>query len=134
MKTRTSLISNSSSSSFIIRGIKVNLKDFCNHINLSNYLIDEYRKHKIDGITEVLREQFDCNLEVIPFKNYFDFGEGYKEAIVGLNSKKKFEDGDVVEIGLTDEIDNDVRKEFEKIKYNEGQLTNWIQYVSNDNC
>ena len=135
MKTRQSLVSNSSSSSFIIRGIKVDYRDVCNLVGkvIPEPLTSEY-EDKAGDLENFLEEKYKCSLTVTPVKNYFNFNDPYEDVIIGLNSQTSFEDGDIVKIEPVDDVDPKVLADLKKIGYDNPQLATWVQYVSNDNC
>ena len=132
MRTRNALVSNSSSSSFIIRGIKVDVRDFCKFIGLNE--IDK-EKDDIDQIRKFLVTEFQVkDMELVPFKNYFQFEEPYEDMIIGLKAKVSFNDGEIVEMKPTDLVDTDVKLRLVKLGYENPPLSTFVQYVSNDNC
>jgi hypothetical protein len=134
MKTRSGFVSNSSSSSFIVRGIKVNLEDFCHKVGIP---FDEFDGGDTYDLVDALREKFGCDNTLIihPNLNWFRKcdGDKYSEIIVGGNSSKGMDDGDVVGLDDDDKVDAKVRANLAKIGYETAKLSYWVQFVSNDN-
>jgi len=129
MKIRTGFVSNSSSSSFIIRGMKIKSADIINKFNISKEDIDDCKEDEYE-IFDLLRSKLD-DFSVEPDGNYF--GErDYTTLIVG-KSLGSLEDGDVVELkDQTLEQDQCILDNFEKYGFT-GKLKTYIQTISNDN-
>lgn len=123
MKTRKGFVSNSSSSSFVIRGLKISAEKVIEKLNLENF-DDEY--DSFESIQSELKEF--C---VEPDGNYFG-GLDYSTLIIGENILN-LEDGEVTE------LKNRTVEEDEKLLYKleqyglYGELKTYIQFVSNDN-
>jgi len=114
MKIRSGFVSNSSSSSFIVHGVKIKIEEF---ENLKN-------KDLVRGLGLVIQED----------KNYFSdsMSENY---IVG-KCGGWLEDGEVKKLQwLTENEKTELIEKFDKIGIviNSNQIETYIQYVSNDN-
>jgi hypothetical protein len=107
MKTRNGLVSNSSSSSFIVRGIKINIKILCGLIGKIPFPEDQ-KINKIYELDKFIVSEYKCYLDIIAMKNYFDFDGEFEDVILGLHSKTAFDDGAIIEISEPDGIDSTV--------------------------
>jgi len=133
MKIRNGFVSNSSSSSFIVRGIKISYKKLPKDIlkNLPedpdggdsdgdmSYQIDEYFENKRTGLI--------CKST----RDFFD-GKVKPEVIIGIEVGD-FEDGVVFEIEDTMNIDEKVISKLKKLGIEAEKLSTFVQYISNDN-
>ena len=142
MKTRSGFVSNSSSSSFIVRGIKVNFKEICKKMGIKKTDAVEDDGDGEDDIlfelTEKMQKTFKVKdiIEIRAFQNFFSGadGEEFDEVIIGADAKDaNLEDGDVVEIKSTDSIDDKVRTELAKLGFKDVTLSTFVHYLSNDN-
>ena len=132
MKTRQSLVSNSSSSSFIVRGIEFNSKELCEKLNVSD----------TNSLYEMLHEQH-ISLELISMNNYFDHLHNEDltpdQIILGQYSSisDSFDDGCVIKVPTNDIVDEGICNELGKLfhsSFHPSSLSTFIQYTSNSNC
>jgi hypothetical protein len=132
MKIRNGFVSNSSSSSFIIRGAKLSKDELIKTLNISQEEIDKY-KDDYDFYYYILYKKLKSDgLSVEPDGNYF--GEKTYETLIVGQSLGGLEDGDVRELlDRTPEEDYELLKKFENLGFKDMKLSTYIQMVSNDN-
>ena len=118
MKIRNGFVSNSSSSSFIIRGIRIKKDAVAKAFGVDSF--DKIPWNRNDGIV------------IEDTRDYFD-GEETDDCIVGIDLGD-LEDGVVKEIPNTH--DPDIIKKLNSIGIfapNHNSLSTFVQYISNDN-
>jgi hypothetical protein len=131
MKVRAGFVSNSSSSSFIIRGMKLSTDTIIKVLEIPQDEIDEFDDNEYD-LFDFLSSKLEDDFSIEVDGNYFG-GRDFSTLIVG-ESIGSLEDGDVMELpDRTLEEDSVLIKKFEKFGFHVGELTTYIQMVSNDN-
>jgi len=152
MKIRTGFVSNSSSSSFVLRGIPVTKEQLIEALKISQEEIGnvgeyeiievigsklrpwnkygdlERMKAKAEGI--ILEEDMNYDLDVEPTGNYFG-NLDFDNLILGKHTGG-FEDGEVTEVGCDEYADNEILEKLSKLGFS-GPLKTYVQMVSNDN-
>jgi hypothetical protein len=130
MKVRAGFVSNSSSSSFIIRGMKMSTDTIIKVLEISQDEIDEVGDDEYE-LFDFLSSKFEDNFSVEVDGNYFG-SRDFSTLIVG-ESIGSLEDGEVMElVDRTPEEDYVLLKKFENLGF-KGELCTYIQMVSNDN-
>ena len=144
MKTRQGFVSNSSSQSFIVRGIIVSKEDAISKIGakFEDECEDEF---DWDGVIEKtinekhpdIQTGWRSDINVFPYINWFRLCDGEKpEAFVIGKRLKDAEDGDWVGANVDEKDDTKTRENLAKIldtKPENINLQTYYQFVSNDN-
>lgn len=131
MKIREGFVSNSSSSSFILRGIKLKSEDIIKTLKITPEELEDVDQDEEYEVFEFLSERLeDFDIEVDG--NYFG-GKDYSTLIVG-KSIGSLDDGEVEELTeLTEEENKALVDKFEALGFTDINLKTYIQMVSNDN-
>lgn len=129
MKIRNGFVSNSSSSSFIVRGMRLSTDEIIKTLNISKEDIEEFEEDEYE-LLGYLSGKFE-DLQYEPDGNYF--GElDYSTIVVG-KSLTNIEDGEMTEMSnLTEEQEQKVIDQFKSLGFT-GELSTYIRFVSNDN-
>jgi len=129
MKVRNGFVSNSSSSSFVLRGAKFSVSQILEALNMSkDELVELDDGYDIYEFFEEKLESFAVEVD----GNFFG-GQDYNTFIIG-ESIGSLEDGDVTELKeYTQEENEQLLKKFEEAGFNDVSLRTYAQMVSNDN-
>lgn len=154
MKIRTGFVSNSSSSSFVLRGIPVTKEQLIEALKISQEEIDNVGEYEIIEVIGsklrpwkkkygdlermkaqaqgIILEEEDINydLDVEPTGNYFG-NLDFDNLILGKHTGG-FDDGEVTEVGCDEPTDNQILENLSKLGFS-GPLKTYVQMVSNDN-
>lgn len=126
MKIRTGFVSNSSSSSFIMRAAKFEKDELIKALNLTE---EEIENEGYDFLELIADKVSEFNLSVEGTGNYFGDMD-YDTLIIG-KSMGDLPDGEVVEIGDSTE-DEEILANLQELGLT-GTLKTYVQMVSNDN-
>ena len=134
MKIRNGFVSNSSSSSFILRGMKLTRDEIVEKLNILEEEFDNFDDY--DAFEYICSKLPDFSIEFDG--NYFGMGsvqmtgQDYNTYIVG-ESMGSLTDGEATELpDRTAEEDKLLLDKFESLGFT-GKLKTYIQMVSNDN-
>lgn len=132
MKIRNGFVSNSSSSSFIIRGMKISIDEAIKKLSISQEEINDCNEDDYE-VYELISSKFEklMNLSAEADGNYFE-EKDYTTVIVGDNLGY-LSDGEFTELKdyTTDENEKLLEK-FEAFGFT-GKLSTFVQMISNDN-
>lgn len=130
MKLRNGFVSNSSSSSFIIRGTKLKTDEIIKTLNIPQSEIDDFDNDEYE-LFDFLSGKFK-GLSVEVDGNFFG-GRDYQTMVIG-KSIGHLEDGEVTELpDVTTEQDKEIIEKFETLGFEIKELKTYIQMISNDN-
>ncbi len=130
MKSRHGFVSNSSSSSFIIRGIRIKTKEVAKILNIDiSEIEDLYEIY--DAIESFLWKNEDNDLTIE--RDVCVFEESPPESLIIGKEIGRLEDGCISVIPDSTKIDVEIREKLESIGISEINLETYAQYVSNDN-
>ena len=130
MKIRAGFVSNSSSTSFVLRGTKLTTEEIIKVLNIPQDEIDEFEEDEYE-LYEFLGEKL-IGFSVEVDGNYFG-GKDYSTLVVG-ESIGSLEDGDVEELKeYSPEENQKLIEKFEALGFKDVKLKTYVQMVSNDN-
>ncbi|MCK9428937.1 MAG: hypothetical protein M0R17_02865 [Candidatus Omnitrophica bacterium] len=137
MKIRNGFVSNSSSSSFVIRGTKVNTDECIKLFNIDTSDEDCYNLNKPTDKDAFVQDRLYSKLskdglEIETIRSYFD-GEEAGEIIIGIDISNENDGLDGVVVELDELDDNQIKEKLAKYNIHPKQLRTYIQYISNDN-
>lgn len=129
MKIRNGFVSNSSSSSFIIRGMKISTDEAIEKLGISQEEIDNCEEDDYE-ISQLISKKLK-GFQIEYDGNCF-YEMDYTTLIVG-ESLGYLNDGEAIELKeYTPEENEALLKKFEKLGFT-GKLSTFVQMVSNDN-
>lgn len=133
MKIRIGFVSNSSSSSFVVRGVKVPTDKIIKLFNIDPSENKEENKDSVERDNYIAYESTDKvkkdGLCMETIRSFFD-GEEHGEIIIGQTIETG-EDGEVKELEEPD--DNAIIEKLNKYDLKVKKLRTYMQYISNDN-
>jgi hypothetical protein len=141
MKIRQGFISNSSSSSFILRGSIFTRDEIIDALNIRDKVEEMKEKDEIEkwydseyDIVEYIQKILPKELKIEPTGNLFEDSLSFDNIYLG-KSVGRLEDGGTIEIkDPTEEKDKEIFDLYEKIGLNKPEkLHTYVQMISNDN-
>lgn len=132
MKIRNGFVSNSSSSSFIIRGAEYTTKELIEFLNIESEVQEYLEEDDLYEVMETIESKLPSGLKVKPTGNIFDSYD-YDNLLVGKDYGY-LEDGGVVELDEhTTESDKEITDQLESVGIKSKKLRTYVQMISNDN-
>lgn len=125
MKTRQGFVSNSSSSSFVVRGFLIKKKKLAKALGIE--LTEDW-----DGLRVEVEKRTKNFLTVEDTRDYFD-GAETDDCVVGKESGE-LNDGVVAELDEpTEQSDIEIVEKAASIGIEAGKLRTYVQFIGNDN-
>lgn len=132
MKIRNGFVSNSSSSSFILRGAEYTTKELIESLAIESEVQEYIEEDDLYEVMEAIRSKLPTGLQVEPTGNMFDSYD-YDNLLVGKDYGY-LEDGGVVELDEhTPESDKEITDQLESVGIKSKKLRTYVQMISNDN-
>ena len=132
MKIRNGFVSNSSSSSFIMRATKFTADELIDALGIREKIKGYIENEEEYEIFDAIGSELPKGLDIEPTGNYFGDSD-YENLIVG-KSCGDLSDGEVVEIKEhTPETDEEIIELLKGIGLSTEGLRTYIQMISNDN-
>jgi hypothetical protein len=134
MKCRSGFVSNSSSSSFVMVGIKVPVKKLHELLGLEYEPSEELDTYTIQ---KELKDKFKCDFKIESCDNFFNRDDKSHEVVIG-KSHCTIDDGCVCDITPSEEFKDSVAQEIDRLDICDNPVTAkdlsiYVQYISNDN-
>lgn len=132
MKIRNGFVSNSSSSSFIIRGVKIKKTEFAEKFNvvITDEILSQFDCKETAIMDRAWYAMKDTGLKYEDTRDFFNRDEITNDVIVGIEICD-LEDGVPTEIPDVD--DDEIRQKLQKYAIAADKLSTFVQYISNDN-
>ena len=142
MKLHVGFISNSSSSSFVVRGIKVSRDELIKVLGLDidkKKLEEEYDGNLFYAIIEeayLKEKKLGIDIETMvtgPVEEELEDDDPLKKFFIVGKSLGEMDDGVVYDLGETKIDDKEVIQLLEKAGFKVEKLSTFVRYLSNDN-